>query len=275
MSDDGRFPVSPTRFARRGIARLAYETAGPAGPTVLLLHDLLAPRASLAAWRDALARAGGRVILPDLRGHGASAAIPRVRYTVAELVLDALAVLDAEAASPVAALGVGLGGTIGLDLARVAGERVSRLLLIDPLVPGLWREDAAPEQAAAFTAAREEAAAIADLANRGAIDRAFDRYFAARFGPGWRTRHTPAQLGAMRRHSAAFGTLLTAAYAYQPVLPLPRPTLLLTSAAESNESDHLMSERWLAAGARPLAPATSDLIPPASLAFLLDGTLPR
>ena len=119
-------PRSPslTRFVRRGVARLAYETSGAGARTVVLVHDLLADRSTLHGLRNALVERGFRVIMPDLRGHGASAAIAGIRFTLAELVLDLAAVLEAEAAGRVSLAGIGLGATIGFDLAQ-AGRRGS------------------------------------------------------------------------------------------------------------------------------------------------------
>lgn len=241
-----RRPPGPTRFARRGVARLAYETRGDDGPTVVLLHDLLGDRTTLYPLRDALAARNLRVVLPDLRGHGASAAIAGIRFTIAELVLDLLAILEAEAVKRVSLVGVGLGATIGLDLAVVEPGRLDRLVLVDPLVPGVLRDDRDPDVSAAATEAREDAAKIAELANKGSTDRALDLYYGARQGPNWRAAVPKARLGAMRRHANAFGPLLTAAHGYRPaaaVPHIPSDAALIVVDAEAPEVDRVVADR--------------------------------
>lgn len=230
-----------TRFAQRGFARLAYETAGDGARTVVLLHDLLGDRASLNGLRNALVAAGNRVILPDLRGHGASAAIAGLRLSIADLVLDLLAIRDAEAAARLSLVGIGLGAAIGLDLAVVEPNRVERLILIDPFLPGLLRDDPDPEIAATATGAQAQAATIADLANKGSLDRALDLFYGARHGSAWRTALPKARLGAMRRHATALGPLLTAAVDYRPTA-VAHPALILLR-PEPPELDHLAADR--------------------------------
>ena len=230
-----------TRFARRGFARLAYETAGDGARAIVLLHDLLGDRATLAGFRDTLVAAGDRVILPDMRGHGASAAIAGLRVSIADLVLDLLAILEAEAVAHVSLVGVGLGASVALDLAVVEPSRVERLVLVDPFVPGLLRDDPDPEVSAAAAEAQAQVANIADLANKGSLDRALDLFYGTRHGPAWRTDLSRAQLGAMRRHAAAVGPLLTTAYSYQPA-PITQPTLTLIR-PEQPELDRLVADR--------------------------------
>ncbi len=224
-----------TRFAQRGFARLAYEVRGEGTRTVVLLHDLLADRASLAHLRDALVARGLRVVLPDLRGHGASAAIPGVRFTIAELVLDLRSVLDAEGVTRADVIGVGFGGTVGLDFAVAEPVLVARLALVDPYLPGLTRDDPDPEVSAAAAGEREQAAKIAELASKGSIARAFDLHFGPREGVDWQARRSKPALAAMRRHGSAFGPLLNAAYNYRPAGIEPHdpahPALILLSAS--------------------------------------------
>lgn len=233
-----------TRFARRGVARLAYETRGEGPRTVVLLHDLLADRATLHGLRDALVEARFRVLLPDLRGHGASAAIAGLRLTIADLVLDLLTILKAEAVERVGLVGVGLGATIGVDLALVEPARLERLVLIDPLLPGLLLDSPDASEREAAEEAREAAAKTAELANKGSVDRALDLYYGARRGADWRAVVPKARLGAMRRHANAFGPLLAAAHGYRPAVtePLPLATLILLG-DEATELDRHGAER--------------------------------
>src|SRR5215204_4230949 len=91
--------VMPDRTGRsRGNTRVAYDPGSqsdPNAPAVVMLHALLADRSVFAAQRDVLS-SRYRVILPDARGHGASATLANQWYTVAELAQDVLAIFDAE-----------------------------------------------------------------------------------------------------------------------------------------------------------------------------------
>ena len=235
-----------TRFARRGVARLAYETRGEGPRTVVLLHDLLADRTTLHGLRDALAGAGFRVLLPDLRGHGASAAIAGLRLTIADLVLDLLAILEAEVVERASVVGIGLGATIGVDLALVEPARLERSVLIDPLLPGLLLDSPDVGEREAAEEARDAAAKIAELANKGSLDRALDLYYGGRWGPNWRAAVSKARLGAMRRHANAFGPLLAAVHGYRPAMTTSSsdavPTLILLG-EEASDLERSGAER--------------------------------
>ncbi|MDQ3694419.1 MAG: alpha/beta hydrolase, partial [Chloroflexota bacterium] len=239
-------PPRPIHFARRGIARLAYTVSDDGERAVLLLHDLLADRMSMHGIRDAMTSTGFRVITPDARGHGASAAVSGLRASIAELALDVLAILDAGEHNQVHVIGIGLGATIGLDLTLVAPDRVERLVMIDPYLPGLVRDDADPEVRAAAADAREEAATIADLANKGSSDRALDRFYGSRFGPDWRTTLPKPRAAAMRRHANAFGPLLHAMNDYHPpeaiIRGVSNPALILLT-DDLPELDRLAANR--------------------------------
>jgi len=213
-----------TRFATRGVARLAYDRAGvPAGRTpVVLLHALLADRTALAALRDALA--GERVVLsPDCRGHGASAAVAGRRLTVADLAADVVAVLDAEGVGAAHLVGHGLGGAVAVALAGAAPGRARSLVLVEPAVGGVLDRDPtpAPEAFALRQASRAAARAAADAADKELTDRALDLWLDPRWGRGWRDRLTRPRLGAIRRHAGALAGCLGALDAFAgPAMPL-------------------------------------------------------
>lgn len=202
-----------TRFARRGAARLAYEAAGGRESerlAVVLLHDLLGDRSTLRPLRDALAAQGRRVIVPDLRGHGASAALHERPFTVPGLVGDALAVLAAEGVERAHVVGYGLGGTIALALGAGRRERVGALVVIEPALPGIVAEDADAAARGESAQARAAMRATATAADKGLIDQALDAYLERRWGGGWRDLVARARLGAIRRHASALGPLLPA-----------------------------------------------------------------
>ncbi|MER3439165.1 MAG: hypothetical protein C4346_17130 [Chloroflexota bacterium] len=207
-----------TRFAHRGAARLAYDPGDPpAGaadaPVVLLLHDLLADRSSLAALQDAFA-AHYRVIAPDARGHGASASLVNQWYTVGELAADAIAILDAEQVVACHVAGHGLGGAVAIELARRDPGRTHSLVLIEPSVFAVLDSDPDPAVRASRQERREQDRAAGDLAYKGLTEKALDAYLTPRWGDGWRSRMSRSQLATLYRHAGALAALLPALDAY-------------------------------------------------------------
>lgn len=73
---------------------------------------------------------GVRLIAVDLRGHGRSLWTPP--WHIEQHVADALAVLDELGLAQVAVAGHSFGGAIAVHLARLARDRVDRLVLLDP-----------------------------------------------------------------------------------------------------------------------------------------------
>lgn len=81
-----------------------------------------------------------RIWAPDLRGHGRTRlpARPEGRRSWKDHRDDLIALLDAVDGPPVALAGHSIGGTSGLMAAAERPERVSRLLLLDPVI---WRRE--------------------------------------------------------------------------------------------------------------------------------------
>ena len=115
----------------RGGVRLAYESAGAGDPAVLLLPAWTIT--DRRAW-DAQTRllpGRTRVVAYDGRGTGESdRPTEPAAYDPAELVADALAVLDATGTERAVLVGNSLGGLVGLLLAGSHPERVTGLVLI-------------------------------------------------------------------------------------------------------------------------------------------------
>jgi 3-oxoadipate enol-lactonase len=118
-------------------ARLHYEIAG-SGPPVVLLHGGLWDR---RVWDDQWEAFAARfwTVRPDVRGFGRSDP-PERAFNLTE---DVLRVLDAEAISRAAVVGLSLGGYMAIDLALTRPERVSGLILVGAGVTGFddWTED--------------------------------------------------------------------------------------------------------------------------------------
>ncbi len=119
------------------------QTDGPPqGEAVLLLHSL---GTDLHVWDPqaaALARAH-RVIRPDLRGHGLTEA-PAGGYTMERLARDGLALLEALGVPRAHVCGVSIGGRIAMEMAAIAPDRVSSLVLCDTALefrpPEVWQQ---------------------------------------------------------------------------------------------------------------------------------------
>jgi pimeloyl-ACP methyl ester carboxylesterase len=125
-----------------GVAvELAAMVAGE-GPPLLLLHGF---PDSAQVWRHqvpALARAGFRVIAPDLRGFGQSPAPPeREAYRIELILADVLRLLDAQGVrDPVGIVGHNWGAAVGWLLAMRHSTRVSRFAALSVGHPMAYRK---------------------------------------------------------------------------------------------------------------------------------------
>jgi pimeloyl-ACP methyl ester carboxylesterase len=114
-----------------------YLDAGH-GPPVLLVHGSVSGNRQ---WRKLVERlsANYRVIAPNLRGNGATTAWPDGRaQTLADAAQVVLGLVDALALdAPLHLVGHSWGGALALRAAHALGERVCRLALYEPMLPGL------------------------------------------------------------------------------------------------------------------------------------------
>lgn len=115
----------------RGV-RHHVQRLGAGGVPAVFVHGLVMDNLSSFYFTLANPVATARTtVLYDLRGHGRSER-PATGYTVAELVADLAALLDALAlAEPVALIGNSFGGLIALAFAAAHPARVRTLILID------------------------------------------------------------------------------------------------------------------------------------------------
>lgn len=166
---------------------------GPSDGTPLLaLHGVTGHGARFRALADDHLP-GHRVIAPDLRGHGRSPALPP--WTLERHAADALAVLDARGLGSAAVMGHSFGGVVALHLARLAPERISALLLLDPAVR-VEPEDALANASSAGQTVADRGQAFAtqrgdwpDVADSVVEEEVAAHW--AEFGGGWRPRYCP------------------------------------------------------------------------------------
>lgn len=108
---------------------LNYADDGP-GPVVVLIHGF---PLDLSMWEAQRTTLGSiyRVIAPDLRGHGKSAA-PEGIYPVDDMADDVVELLDAlEIGEPVAVGGLSMGGYVALSMAIRHPKRLRGLMLVN------------------------------------------------------------------------------------------------------------------------------------------------
>ena len=250
--------MATTRFTTNGLARLAYEVGGDDGPVVALLHATLGERRDLVPLRDALGAAGLRVIVPDARGHGASAAVAKQAFTVTDMANDLFSVLDAErlmrpGRPPVRLVGHGQGALAALELARWRPEHVAALVLIEPELLAVLDDATDPAVAVARDEARAANESAADAAYKELADRAVGLYLDRRWGRGWHDRLSRPRQAALRRHAGALAGSLRALADYQFTAAegaqVRAPTLVVaaksTPVAERAVADRLAA--WLPA----------------------------
>lgn len=116
-------------YAEVNGARLFYTEEGEGETTVLLVHGWACESNDWIWQIPALVEAGHRVIVPDLRGHGASAAAgPGSPFVHAA---DLAALLEGQGAGPVIACGHSLGGCVTAALAVERPDLVRALVQVD------------------------------------------------------------------------------------------------------------------------------------------------
>jgi pimeloyl-ACP methyl ester carboxylesterase len=109
-------------------ARVDVRIDGAGRDAVVLIHGFPLTRDIWDAQAEALARTH-RVVLPDLRGMGASS-VPDGPYLMETLASDVAAALDALGIERAALAGHSLGGYVALAFARMYTERVTHLALV-------------------------------------------------------------------------------------------------------------------------------------------------
>jgi len=99
-----------------------------AHPPVLLLHGLGADHHMFHPQMTPLVNNGFQVIVPDLPGHGKSAA---TRFSLASISPILWSLLDDLSIHKISIVGVSLGGLVAQQMTTVQDHRVHRLVLVD------------------------------------------------------------------------------------------------------------------------------------------------
>jgi pimeloyl-ACP methyl ester carboxylesterase len=126
-----------------GEEALSFHHVAGAGRPLVLLHGLTGHRDDFARQLPLLADTG-RLLVPDLRGHGDFTHTGRAEsFTFEQLVGDLAQLLDAWQAPRCDLLGHSFGGMVALRFALDHPERVASLLLMDtsPAAPEGYRLD--------------------------------------------------------------------------------------------------------------------------------------
>ncbi|MEN8158707.1 MAG: alpha/beta fold hydrolase [Myxococcota bacterium] len=217
---------------------IAFEEHGTGTRPLVLLHGFTGYRQDFATQLDALAR-HGRLIVPDLRGHGDSGhAVDPADYGLDQLRADLVGLLDALDVERCDLLGHSMGGMVALRAVLAHPDRFASLLLMDTApgpLPWMNRDQLALASRVALEAGMQSLATILrarakDDTERGEPDRRLEeRWGEARF---WHWRES--RIAAMDPHAyAAFGLALVEQEDLTPRLgAIGVPTTVLVGALD-------------------------------------------
>ncbi|HBB35614.1 MAG TPA: short-chain dehydrogenase [Cyanobacteria bacterium UBA9273] len=140
-------PMSEFYLEVRGLELCLCSWGQQTSPPILCLHGILEHGAAWEGVAHPLVNLGYRVIAPDQRGHGRSA-----HANGAYQLLDYLGDLDAIARAisdrPFILVGHSMGSAVAATFASLRPERVKKLILVEPVLPGEIKEDEAVVQLA-------------------------------------------------------------------------------------------------------------------------------
>jgi 3-oxoadipate enol-lactonase len=115
-----------------GPVELSILEAGEGGRPLLMVHGFTGAKEDFADYTERLAELGWHVVMPDQRGHGASAKPDdEGAYSFDIFATDLLALMDALGWTSAVVLGHSMGGMVAQVLTLRAPERVQALILMD------------------------------------------------------------------------------------------------------------------------------------------------
>ncbi|TCK22983.1 alpha/beta fold hydrolase [Pseudonocardia endophytica] len=147
------------RLARPG-AEIAFADTGPGGPAVVLTHGAGLDHTMFDDQVAALTGRGHRVVVWDMRGHGASTLEPAARFTAPDALDDLGALLDACGLERPVLVGHSLGGNLVQAFVRSRPDRAAGHVVLD----STW--NAGPLSAAGRLALAAAAPALAMIPAR-------------------------------------------------------------------------------------------------------------
>jgi 3-oxoadipate enol-lactonase len=228
------------RIAVNGV-EMAYEEHGSGTRPCVLVHGFTGSRRDFTPRAAELAEQG-RVVLPDLRGHGESTNTGAADgYTLDQLSLDLVAFLDALGIEHCDLLGHSMGGMVALRAVLAQPERFASLVLMDTSARApadLAREPielagrVAREAGMVSLAAILRARASSPEAGRTAADRRLEAEWGERYWSEWRFPNYHAM------DPFAFGALGAAMFDQLPLAArlgaIRCPTLVMVGAGDTS-----------------------------------------
>lgn len=129
MVNDSSSDVTDERI---GAWPLSYDEAGRGGDPLMLVHGFTGGRGDFAEWVEPLARLGRHVVVPDLRGHGATGGPEGPNnYDLDVFADDVGALADQLGWGRFGLLGHSMGGMVAQRTALQQPTRLSSLVLMD------------------------------------------------------------------------------------------------------------------------------------------------
>lgn len=112
---------------------LFCDCGGEGEPLLLFIHGWTCSR---AYWLPQLNYFGAShaVAAPDLPGHGESAGEGRSRWGVVPFALDIVSCAEALGTKKVVLIGHSMGGAVALEAARLLGDKVAGVVLVDTFI---------------------------------------------------------------------------------------------------------------------------------------------
>jgi pimeloyl-ACP methyl ester carboxylesterase len=156
------------RVRANGI-EIAFESHGEGERPLVLVHGFTGCRRDFATQLPELAR-HGRVLAPDLRGHGESGRGDAASYRLEALVADLLGFLAALGVERADVLGHSMGGMLALRAALAEPNRIASLVLMSTSAAPLGFIDRAQLALAGRVAREAGMAALAQILRARAAD---------------------------------------------------------------------------------------------------------
>jgi pimeloyl-ACP methyl ester carboxylesterase len=110
--------------------KIPYITKGEGSSNFLLIHNSGGSHEMMSHTTAHFSKRG-KVIVPDLLGHGASDSL-KIEYTLNVFAESMIQLCKHEEVSRIILIGLNYGADIGIEIAKMAPALVSHLILIEP-----------------------------------------------------------------------------------------------------------------------------------------------